>query len=310
MLDSIPKFCLELLAILTMVNNGENAAYHKYHNLIYSGDSVFLFDKNYRESARYYEKAFLLAEPLQHDLLSLSSIYLGGKDTFSFRNVISLCYLKPKNVLNSTFFASREFEPENIEFFKQEYKLNWNKSEWKRRKRLKSVKYFRRLYLADQFFRVIPFIFKLNRDKRNFNKLYEYVIRNGVPGIRNSMDTYFVRDGLSEFSYILNHAVGYPWFYERFKNMLPILIASVEKGELYPYTIGILIDKYLFYQTQYQLIGELNIIGNFDSNGYAVYSRSAPFCVSKMERDNIRYKLLMRPYSQLMQIRGLSDIAK
>lgn len=297
-----------ILALLTTISPDTKSPIAEYHRLIYKADSIAVFHKQYGEAAKVYEDAFCIYTPLQHDLLSLALLYyLSGDSVSAARNTKS-CYLNPKkiNIGNVAYYMGIKLESAESTKFTNLYHSLWNRTEWKRRKKLPGSRFLASLYRSDQFYRKWYIPFFLNRDDHNFNKLIKYVEQNGVPGIRSNIDTYFLREGLDHFSYILNHYLGSPKFIDGWVRIYPHIITALNQGELYPYTLAILTDKHLFYKDKYQIFGAMVFIAHFDSIGMPIYSsKILPFCVTPEKRDSLRSNFLLRPYTHSLKIRGL-----
>jgi hypothetical protein len=299
--------CFFMLTLLTTLSPDTKSPIAEYHRLIYKADSIAAFHKQYEVAANVYEDAFCISSPLQHDVLNLALIYYLSGDSVSAASYIKSCYLNPKKVdiVNTAFYRGIELDLAERIKFRNLYHSSWNRTEWKRRKKLPGSKFLASLYRSDQFYRKWYIPFFLNRDNHNFKKLVKYVEQNGVPGIQSNIDTYFVREGLDYFSYILNHYLGYPKFINGFERIYPHIITALNKGDLYPYTISILTDKYLWYKYDHQIFGDLFFILDIDDLGIVTFStRILPFCVTPEKRDSLRSNFLLRPYSHSLKLYG------
>jgi hypothetical protein len=305
-INLIGDSCFFMLTLLTTLSPDTKSPIAEYHRLIYKADSIVVFHKQYEVAAKVYEDAFCISSPLQHDVLNLALLYYLSGDSVSAASYTKSCYLNPKKVdiVNTAFYRGIELDSAERIKFKNLYHSSWNRTEWKRRKKLPGSRFLASLYRSDQFYRKWYVPFFLNRDNHNFKRLVKYVEQNGVPGIQSNIDTYFLRDGLDYFSYILNHYLGYPKFIKGFERIYPHIITALNQGELYPYTLGILTDKYLFYKYKHLIFGELFFISYI--NKVETYStKNLPFCVTIEKRDSLRSNFLLRPYTHTLKLRGL-----
>jgi len=296
------------IALISAMTPDQESPIASYHNRIYEADSLVIFHKDYALAVYGYKEAFQISEPFQYDILNLALLCFLSGDTAQAETYIKSCYLDPRklNLYENAYTLGIEWEESQYNKFTSLYKASWNRDEWKRRKKLPGSRFLKTLYRKDQFYRkrLIPFFLNRNRDKNNFNTLVKYVEQNGVPGVRSSMDTYFLREGLDYFSYILNHNLGRPYFIDGWVRLYPHLITALNQGEIYPYTLPFLMDKFLWIHNDNQIFGMMNLISHFDNKGLPVYStRKMDLCVTEEKRDSLRSDFFVRPALHSLKVK-------